>query len=133
MPKIKRPSQKDYHEAYQGLSLTPVESTGRPSTPHSFFSRSFSTETPQRIHLHVNGLAVVAPNQWTDDIKVLVKEGELVRPKDVLAKTGTTEYKAYVMGNVVEINPNLHIKPKDPLLDGYICIIQPQGKFPPPE
>lgn len=54
---------------YEGIEITPRASTGRPGTPHSFFSSSYTvlhgdneeTQTikQQVVHCHANGLAIV--------------------------------------------------------------------------
>jgi hypothetical protein len=72
-----------YQRAYEGVTFAPMESTGRPGTPHCFFKSSFrvtlpdtvdnadestataATATPRlvvskmRVHQHANGLCVV--------------------------------------------------------------------------
>ena len=59
-------------EAYAGVTFTPIPSTGRPGTPHSYFGASYRVEfdttsntdvaappPAQIVHKHVNGLVVV--------------------------------------------------------------------------
>uniref|UniRef100_A0A7S3LBP3 Protein Abitram n=1 Tax=Amphora coffeiformis TaxID=265554 RepID=A0A7S3LBP3_9STRA len=79
-------------KAYQGVTFSPVASTGRPGTPHCFFKESYvvtfddkdqeqASPPPQQVvHAHVNGLVIVTagqsilPNTDTmmESIKVLV-------------------------------------------------------------
>ena len=69
---------------------------------------------------------------------------DAVYPKDVLAtvvttgpkddaKTTTVPLRCCVWGSVLEVNPNLspQLLQKDPLLDGYLAVILPSGRFPP--
>jgi hypothetical protein len=78
-----------YDNAYQGFVYEPIESTGQPGTPHSFFHSSYtvsfhnnevnnnsskqtrngSTDKHMIVHRHVNGLVVVtAGNYFTNEI-----------------------------------------------------------------
>lgn len=65
----------------------------------------------------------------------------MVKPGDVVAKimlsNGTVLHiHSCICGTVIELNSSLKDNPSllihDPLLDGYIAVILPNGSFPPP-
>jgi hypothetical protein len=79
-----------YVEAYHGWSFQPVESTGRPGTPHRYFSESYrvivpnSDETIQpptkhvrmRVHKHANGLCIVTVDDQLDDVDNMTEKDD---------------------------------------------------------
>jgi len=57
-----------YQNAYQNITFNPIESTGRPGTPHRYFAESYTVHLAsdnrdslrqQVVHKHANGLAIV--------------------------------------------------------------------------
>ena len=50
--------------------------------------------------------------------------------------TITIPFYACVWGTIVELNPEILVRPNllldDPLMDGHLAIIHPAGMFPPP-
>mmetsp|Transcript_24830 Transcript_24830/g.58930 ORF Transcript_24830/g.58930 Transcript_24830/m.58930 type:complete len:403 (-) Transcript_24830:1286-2494(-) len=56
--------------------------------------------------------------------------------QDVATVTTTIPYYACVWGTIVELNPEILVRPNllldDPLMDGHLAIIHPAGTFPPP-
>ena len=188
--------------AYKDLVFTPIESTGKPGTPHSFFSESFQVSQRRRegndlatdsegahqvLHKHANGLVIVTAgnmlsrykNSEVSSFQLNVEESPAaaanagarrklqakmlkgkkvegtIRPKDVIASVRggrdgeeVIALHSYVWGTVMEVNPVLMADTKkqeeqvndksipkilleDPLLDGYICVVLPSGRFPP--
>jgi hypothetical protein len=95
----KRPRRADddrrddpYVQAYHGWTFQPVESTGRPGTPHRYFSESYRVIVPNidkavqepktltkrmmRVHKHANGLCIVTVNDQQDDYDTLPDNDE---------------------------------------------------------
>ena len=54
----------------------------------------------------------------------------------VVTSTTTIPFYACVWGTIVELNPEILVRPNllfdDPLMDGHLAIIHPAGTFPPP-
>ena len=88
--KKRRRSDDALTKAYEGVTYTPIVSTGRPGTPHCYFRESYEVdlgnhedEPKQVAHVHVNGLVVVTAgnSSWTsqgiESVDVLVKVADV--------------------------------------------------------
>jgi len=95
--KRKRGGGDAFQDAYQGVTTTPRESTGRPGTPHAFFKDSYDVQVQKQItnetaadkstccsgtvvvHQHANGLCIVTVGDQllskdVKDVKLMVQE-----------------------------------------------------------
>jgi hypothetical protein len=200
-PKKQRGRKRPYGEslklAYSSFDFSPRESTGRPRSPHRFFSSSYTatfsepdaskptdeitraeenseekqTVTPtsssveQVVHHHVNGLCIVTageslPSSSVQSVQFVANEApacsaavkrkrqgkmmkggkveDSVKPSTMIAQLvlengETIPLYACVWGTILELNHSLtpEVLADDPLLDGYLAVILPSGKFPP--
>ena len=100
MVRRKRPAGDPMKDAYENVTITPRESTGRPGSPHRFFQASFTVSVAQKgpieqprvveesalvpqcinevvVHQHANGLCIVTAGKPTSNVKnihFLIKE-----------------------------------------------------------
>jgi hypothetical protein len=200
-PKSQRGRKRPYGEslklAYSSFDFSPRESTGRPRSPHRFFSSSYkatfsepdaskpidentraeenkeekhtvapiSTSVEQVVHHHINGLCIVTageslPSSSVRSIQFVANEApacsaavkrkrqgkmmkggkvaDSVNPSTVIAQLElengeTIPLYACVWGTILELNHSLtpEVLADDPLLDGYLAVILPSGRFPP--
>lgn len=88
--RAKKPKKMDaFQEAYENLSFVPIPSTGRPGTPHRFFSESYEVidesmeningndeaiSPKQIVHKHANGLCIVTAGHLPVDVSVELVE-----------------------------------------------------------
>lgn len=99
MGKRKQPAgdRDPFMEAYDNVTITPRESTGRPGSPHRFFQASYTVSVSQKdaidqtmsvkkpvppvvaqvvVHQHANGLLILTstPSENVKNVKFLVRE-----------------------------------------------------------
>lgn len=112
--KKRRRNDDSLAQAYDGITFTPIASSGRPGTPHRYFRESYTVnfagdnkdannienavEPTQIVHVHVNGLVIVtAGNRFcsestTDDI--MIESIDLqVKVADVASQSAATKRK----------------------------------------
>ena len=100
MVKRKRPAGDPLKDAYENVTITPREPSGRPGSPHRFFQASYTVSVAQKgpieqsrsveesgsapqsinevvVHQHANGLCIVTagkPRSNVKNIQFLIKE-----------------------------------------------------------
>jgi hypothetical protein len=99
MGKRQRPAgdRDPFKDAYENVTITPRQSTGRPGSPHRFFQASYTVSVSQKdtieqtksvkesapqvvaqvvVHQHANGLLILTstPRESVKNVKFLVKE-----------------------------------------------------------
>lgn len=121
MGKNKRKRGDDaFKNAYQGVTITPRPSSGRPATPHSFFKHSYDVEVNNQenkqiedsqqstcngrvvVHQHANGLCIVTIGDLNDQkiksIDYQVKES----PSNLSANERRKRQSKLLRGGTVE-------------------------------
>ena len=106
-----------------------------------------SIEAVQVLVQQANVASQSAGNKRKQKAKMLRGQAvsDAVYPRDALATITTStgkdadagqqqQLRCCVWGSVLEVNPNLtpQLLQDDPLLDGYVAVIMPSGRFPPP-
>jgi len=127
----KRRKKEKQSDAYTGFVYNRLN---RPDvvhgTPWSWMEDSYRVsfqDADWQIHTHVNGLCIVTYEGEVDGTKLLVTTGQSVQPTTPLLHN----IPCGVHGKVLEINPKWHEMRNDALQTGFLCIIQPSGRFPP--